>query len=381
MKSVINGETIYFVGGYYEKKGSEITKYYGAGASRIAVRKYLIPQYDTLNYILGDHLGSTSITVDADTGNKVETRYKPWGEVRYTTEDLTEPIEEITLPTRYTFTGQYSDSYINLLDYGFRRYDPELGRFISPDSIIPDPNNPQAWDRYGYVLNNPVRYTDPTGHKTCYNLDEDGDCKDTEEEQKADDLFDYIDRSIMNQKGRVKSSLTSLQAMLMIVKYAAYIYGNDWNGFLNATSLVFMGVYQHGAGAMLAAHRSGNSGFINGSSGFHSDFVDNSSQVRHFWAAFATAADPYGDNPYGVAFAEFGNYYHEVMSDWTFKEGTTIIDYELSVTGIDIAMQVGNSIATPMELANILLFRLGVAGPGYIGPEFNAFPGFITPYQ
>jgi hypothetical protein len=43
-------------------------------------------------------------------------------------------------------------------------YDPGLGRFIQPDTIIPDLSNPQSYNRYSYVLNNPLRYTDPTGH-------------------------------------------------------------------------------------------------------------------------------------------------------------------------------------------------------------------------
>ena len=48
---------------------------------------------------------------------------------------------------------------------GARMYDPELGRFISPDSIVPDFSNPQSLNRYSYVLNNALKYTDPTGHR------------------------------------------------------------------------------------------------------------------------------------------------------------------------------------------------------------------------
>ncbi len=48
--------------------------------------------------------------------------------------------------------------------YGARFYDPYLGRFISADSIVPDPGNPQSLNRYAYTLNNPLRYQDPTGH-------------------------------------------------------------------------------------------------------------------------------------------------------------------------------------------------------------------------
>jgi hypothetical protein len=54
-----------------------------------------------------------------------------------------------------------------MLWYGSRHYDPELGRFISPDTIIPDPSNSQGWDRYAYTFNNPMRYVDPDGHAPC----------------------------------------------------------------------------------------------------------------------------------------------------------------------------------------------------------------------
>jgi len=45
-----------------------------------------------------------------------------------------------------------------------RYYDPGLGRFISADTIAPGFANPQNRNRYSYVLNNPLKYTDPTGH-------------------------------------------------------------------------------------------------------------------------------------------------------------------------------------------------------------------------
>ena len=45
-----------------------------------------------------------------------------------------------------------------------RQYDPYLNRFISPDTIIPDPANPQSLNRYSYGYNNPVKYLDPSGH-------------------------------------------------------------------------------------------------------------------------------------------------------------------------------------------------------------------------
>jgi len=78
------------------------------------------------------------------------------GEVRY---------QAGTTSTSYTYTGQYSYAAdFGLLYYGARFYDPQLGRFSSPDSIIPQSQGAQGYDRYAYTNNNPVRYTDPSGH-------------------------------------------------------------------------------------------------------------------------------------------------------------------------------------------------------------------------
>jgi RHS repeat-associated protein len=51
-----------------------------------------------------------------------------------------------------------------LMYYNARFYSPYINHFLSPDSIVPDQTNPQSWNRYSYVINNPLRYTDPTGH-------------------------------------------------------------------------------------------------------------------------------------------------------------------------------------------------------------------------
>ncbi len=55
---------------------------------------------------------------------------------------------------------------MGLLDFGggTRMYSPILGRFLSPDSIVPGAGNPQAFNRYAGMLNNPLRYRDPSGH-------------------------------------------------------------------------------------------------------------------------------------------------------------------------------------------------------------------------
>ncbi len=60
--------------------------------------------------------------------------------------------------------GQTHDTTTGLMHYNARYYDPLLGRFISADTIIPNPADPQQLNRYSYVTNNPVSYNDPDGH-------------------------------------------------------------------------------------------------------------------------------------------------------------------------------------------------------------------------
>jgi RHS repeat-associated protein len=62
------------------------------------------------------------------------------------------------------FTGQKLDVESGLLYYGGRYYDPELGRFISPDPYVQEIFDPQSLNRYSYVVNNPQNYVDPSGY-------------------------------------------------------------------------------------------------------------------------------------------------------------------------------------------------------------------------
>ena len=63
----------------------------------------------------------------------------------------------------YRFPGQRWDGGIRLYDDKARYDDPALARFIQPDPLVPEPGDPQSLNRYAYVNNNPLRYTDPSG--------------------------------------------------------------------------------------------------------------------------------------------------------------------------------------------------------------------------
>jgi RHS repeat-associated protein len=114
----------------------------------------------TLTYFLSDHLGSTSLTADASGNFVSELRYKPWGETRSSSG---------ATATNYRYTGQREESSFGLYFYNARWMDPQLGRFIQADTIVP--GGVQGLDRYAYVNNSPVNYTDPTGH-ICKDGDE-----------------------------------------------------------------------------------------------------------------------------------------------------------------------------------------------------------------
>ena len=135
------------------------TRYYSIASQRPAMRN----NNGSINYLLGDHLGSVSTVVNASGEIISQSRYLPFGELLW---------EDGASPTDYTYTGQRSLSDIGLMDYNARFYDPMLDRFTSPDELIPNPTISQDLNRFSYVRNNPIRYTDPSGNKIL--IDDDG---------------------------------------------------------------------------------------------------------------------------------------------------------------------------------------------------------------
>jgi RHS repeat-associated protein len=64
----------------------------------------------------------------------------------------------------YTSPDQEDDDELGFYNYGARLYDPVLGKFLSPDSIVQAPDDPQTLNRCSYARNNPIIYTDPSGN-------------------------------------------------------------------------------------------------------------------------------------------------------------------------------------------------------------------------
>jgi RHS repeat-associated protein len=130
----------------------------------VALRVQVVGGSNTLYYLHSDHLGSTSLattTSGAVVGNSTAL-YLPFGGFRTTpTAGLTD----------IGFTGHRHNnlpgSDLGLVYMNARFFVPSIGRFASADTIVPNPTNPQSYNRYSYVRNNPLGYRDPTGHYEC----------------------------------------------------------------------------------------------------------------------------------------------------------------------------------------------------------------------
>jgi len=119
-----------------------------------------------LYYFHPDHVGSISYLTDS-TGKIVsKMNYTPYGEVIKSKSTGTDLFNK-------KYTGQTYDASSSMKEgeedtglcyYNARYYDPGIGRFISADSVVPDAGSSQAYNRYMYVVGNPVKYRDKSGH-------------------------------------------------------------------------------------------------------------------------------------------------------------------------------------------------------------------------
>ena len=123
---------------------------------------------DATRYVLRDHLGSVDVLTDA-VGNEVKSlSFDPWGRGRDPDDwsALTD-MEVMTVDrcdTRRGFTNHEMLDAVGVVHMNGRIYDPTLARFLQADPFVQFPTNLQSHNRYSYVMNNPLAYTDPSGH-------------------------------------------------------------------------------------------------------------------------------------------------------------------------------------------------------------------------
>jgi RHS repeat-associated protein len=140
----------------------------GWHAGYIYLNGKLLAEYDngTTYFVQHDHLGSARLITGPEGSGLQSWDYLPYGE-----------LLQGVFSTTHLFTGDERDSETDLDHTWFRQYSSQLGRWMTPDPAglaAVDPSNPQSWNRYSYVSNNPMNVIDPLG-LWCLG-DDDGVC-------------------------------------------------------------------------------------------------------------------------------------------------------------------------------------------------------------
>ncbi len=147
---------IRYAGGLEDHVTDQVqVKYILAGARPVASR--VNAGLNAGAYFLhGDRLGSLNVLTNGAGAEVQRLTYTPFGETFSNVGSV--DFEQ------HRFTGQEQDPETGLYFYQARYYNPVLGRFLSPDAIVPHPRKPQSLNRYSYVTNNPATLVDPSGH-------------------------------------------------------------------------------------------------------------------------------------------------------------------------------------------------------------------------
>jgi RHS repeat-associated protein len=122
----------------------------------------------TTQYLFHDHIGSIVRVTNASGGIIEGMDFGAFGERRGYVDPRNLPVFPVS--TNRGFTGHEMLDGLDVVHMNGRIYDSKLGRFLQADPIIQEPNNGQNFNRYSYVLNNPLSYTDPSGFSFLKNF-------------------------------------------------------------------------------------------------------------------------------------------------------------------------------------------------------------------
>jgi RHS repeat-associated protein len=172
------GDITLYVGSLYEKH----TKGVGTANESVDEKHYIYANGQLVaehivsstagvqtRYLHKDALGSVDLVTDAY-ANVVDRRsFDSWGKLRNLTwkdsEGITNPLYLTQLPfTNKGYTGHENIQEVDLIHMNGRVYDASLARFMSADPFIQALGLSQSYNRYAYTINNPMKYTDPSGY-------------------------------------------------------------------------------------------------------------------------------------------------------------------------------------------------------------------------
>jgi len=164
-------ETTYFIGDLLEKVisvgASDYRHYIYAGGTKVAIYSRTTSGINTLHYVREDHQGGVSSILNSDGTSYAKESFTAYG-VRRSACTWSGPptngnLTKINAVTRHGYTWQTALGAMGLNDMNGRIQDAVTGRFLSADPTVPNPANTQSFNRYSYVNNNPLTFSDPTG--------------------------------------------------------------------------------------------------------------------------------------------------------------------------------------------------------------------------
>jgi RHS repeat-associated protein len=165
-------ETTLYVGGLMEKvtvtSGTAYRHYIGLG-DQAAIYTRWSTGTNQIAYITTDHLGSSSAITNATGAIIANESFDAFGQRRGSNwSGVPTPTElaNISNTTRHGFTGHEHLDNLNLIHMNGRVFSPGLGRFMSADPFVQNAADSQTLNRYSYVSNNPLTFTDPSGFAT-----------------------------------------------------------------------------------------------------------------------------------------------------------------------------------------------------------------------
>jgi len=168
-----------------------------------------------IEYYVADYLGSARAVTNSSGTISESCNYYPYGGSNCSPSSV----------NNYLFTGKERDNESGLDNFGARDDSSQFGRFMSPDPAglnAVHPENPQTWNLYAYAMNNPLRYTDPTGMYSC-----------------ADDMPGKPDCSSKDDQAFESARIQASISGDPLVVLAAYAYGGQ--GVDNGVSISFAG--------------------------------------------------------------------------------------------------------------------------------------------
>ncbi|MFZ1869129.1 MAG: SpvB/TcaC N-terminal domain-containing protein [Steroidobacteraceae bacterium] len=184
-QTTIATELAYHVGGLFDIVTSQgvtdYRHYIYAGNEPVAIVSRESNGSNPIYYLLTDHQGSIAAITNSAGGVVVGESFTAYGNRRnpstWSGAPSTADLITIASVSRHGYTFQDSMAgLMGLNDMVGRVQDAITGRFLSADPTIPDPSDPQSYNRYSYTINNPLTYTDPTGF-TSFEDCWDDDCE------------------------------------------------------------------------------------------------------------------------------------------------------------------------------------------------------------